>query len=374
MDSSKKKICVIYNFAAHYRAPIFIEIDKEFDCDWYFGKANDDIKKMDYSLLRGNIRELETCKVGPATWYRGMISLLRRKDYDTFLVFAMTKELSTWVFGLFARLFYPKKKVYFWSHGWYGKESRKEAIIKKQLFKLPNGGTFLYGNHARNLMIKEGLNPNRLYVVYNSLNYDEQLRVRNELIQTSVFRDYFGNSNPNIIFIGRLTKIKRFDLIISAVAELKKRERMVNLTFIGDGVERENMERMVEANNIKSQVWFYGACYDEKVNANLIYNADLCVSPGNIGLTAMHVMMFGCPAITNDDFSYQMPEFEAIKKDVTGDFFQAGNAMSLADSIGLWLEKHQDDRESVRKACYEVIDTVWNPHNQIKILKEVIEN
>lgn len=367
------KLCVIYNFAAHYRAPVFIEIDNEFDCDWYFGKANDDIKKMDYSLLKGNIHELETCKLGPITWYRGMISLLLRKDYDTFLVFAMTKELSTWVFGLLAKLFYPKKKVFFWSHGWYGKESRKGAIIKKQLFKLPNGGTFLYGNHARNLMIKEGLNPNQLYVVYNSLNYDEQLRIRKELKNTSVYRDHFGNSYPNIIFIGRLTKIKRFDLILNAVAELKKRGRLVNLTFIGDGVERENMERMVEANGIQSQVWFYGACYDEKVNANLIYNADLCVSPGNIGLTAMHVMMFGCPAITNDDFSHQMPEFEAIKVGKTGDFFKAGNATALADCISAWFKKHGNDRENVRKSCYDEIDSIWNPHNQIRILKDVIK-
>ena len=374
MEQSKKKICVIYNFAAHYRAPIFIEMDKEFDCDWYFGKANDDIKKMDYSLLKGNVQELETFKIGPTKWYRGIISLLRKKNYDTFLVFAMTKELSTWVFGLFAKLFHPTKTVYFWSHGWYGKESRKEAIIKKQFFKLPNGGTFLYGNHARNLMIKEGLDPNRLYVVYNSLNYDEQLKIRKELVNTSVYRDHFGNANSNIIFSGRLTKIKKFDLIINAVTELKKRGSLVNLTFIGDGVERENMERMVEANEIQSQVWFYGACYDEKVNANLIYNADLCVSPGNIGLTAMHVMMFGCPAITNDDISHQMPEFEAIKDGVTGDFFQAGNAVSLADCISLWLDEHKGNRDSVRKACYEVIDTVWNPHNQIRILKEEIDN
>ena len=56
-----------------------------------------------------------------------------------------------------------------------------------------------------------------------------------------------------------------------------------------------------------------GECYSEETNAKLIYNADLCVAPGNIGLTAIHVMMFGCPAITHNDFKWQMPEFEAIK-------------------------------------------------------------
>lgn len=58
------------------------------------------------------------------------------------------------------------------------------------------------------------------------------------------------------------------------------------------------------------------------VNAELIYNADLCVAPGNIGLTAMHAMMFGCPCISHNDFSWQMPEFEAIVPYKTGNFLK----------------------------------------------------
>ena len=367
------KLCIIYNFAAHYRAPVFQKIDQLYDCDWYFGKANADIRRMDYAILKGNVQELDTSKRRGFVWYHKVIKLLRNNQYDTYLVFAQTKDLSTWVFGLLARLFYPKKKVYFWSHGWYGKESRKEAFVKRQLFKLPNGGTFLYGNHARNLMIKEGLNPDQLYVIYNSLNYDEQLKVRKELAPTPIYKEHFDNHQPNIVFIGRLTKVKRFDLIIDAVTILKQRGELVNVTFIGDGVERQNMEMMVSEKGIRDQVWFYGACYDEKTNAELIFNADLCVSPGNIGLTAMHVMMFGCPAITNNDFTRQMPEFEAIKEGKTGDFFQAGDAISLADCISTWFSKHRNTRERVREACYNEIDSIWNPHNQIRILKEVIK-
>jgi glycosyltransferase involved in cell wall biosynthesis len=366
------KLCVIYNFAAHYRAPVFIEIDRAFDCDWYFGKANDDIKKMDYALLKGKVVELETWKKFSITWYRGVLGLLRKKEYDTYIVFANTKDLSTWGFGIMARILHPKKKVYFWSHGWYGKENRLEARIKRFLFRLPSGGTFLYGNHARDLMIKEGLRSDKLFVIYNSLNYDEQLKVRQLLTPQALYQEHFENSNHNIVFIGRLTKVKRFDLLLDAVAILKEKGELVNVTFIGDGIERQNMESMVEEKGILNQVWFYGACYDEKTNAELIYNADLCVSPGNIGLTAMHVMMFGCPAITNDDFACQMPEFEAIKVGKTGDFFQAGNATALAECISAWFNMHGNDRENIRKACFDEIDSIWNPHNQIRILKGVV--
>ena len=84
--------------------------------------------------------------------------------------------------------------------------------------------------------------------------------------------------------------------------------------------------------------------------------------------------MFGCPAITNDDFAHQMPEFEAIHEGLTGTFFKAYESDSLTDSISSWLAAHGNQREEVRQACYKEIDTYWNPKNQIKILKRVIEN
>ena len=49
------KLCLIYNFAQHYRTNIFTLMDKEFDVDFLFGDSMGDVKKMDYSLLHGNV-------------------------------------------------------------------------------------------------------------------------------------------------------------------------------------------------------------------------------------------------------------------------------------------------------------------------------
>lgn len=46
------KLCVIYNMAAKYRAPIFRLMDKEFDIDWHYGHQIGDIKEMDASELK----------------------------------------------------------------------------------------------------------------------------------------------------------------------------------------------------------------------------------------------------------------------------------------------------------------------------------
>ncbi len=120
-------------------------------------------------------------------------------------------------------------------------------------------------------------------------------------------------------------------------------------------------------------VWFYGACYDEKQIAEFLYNADLCVSPGNVGLTAMHAMMFGCPVISHDNFPMQMPEFEAIEVGNTGAFFKENDVDNLAETINNWI-KTCSDRESVRKSCFKVIDEKYNPHVQLETLRTTIYN
>lgn len=365
------KICQVYNDASHYRESVYRLIDETFDSDFIFGKASDDIKQMDTRALRGNVVFVENYFFDAFYWQSGVI---RRalKQYDAYILLGDAHCLSMWVLCIILRVFFPKREIYMWTHGWYGKESGIDKLIKKCFYRLANGGIFLYGNHAKELMAKEGFDSMKLHVIHNSLDYDAQLPLRQSLQQSKLFQKHFGNENKNIIFIGRLTQVKRFDLLINAVEELKKRGEKVNVTFIGDGVERQNMGRMVVEKGIKDQVWFYGACYDERTNAELIYNADLCVSPGNIGLTAMHVMMFGCPAITNDDFNHQMPEFEAIKEGKTGSFFKAGDSSTLADVISKWFENHGRDREQVRQNCYDVIDKGWNPHIQMEIINDVL--
>ena len=364
------KLCILYNFAQHYRTNIFTLIDKTFNCDWVFGDVMGDVKKMDYTLLHGKVTETNTKHLfGGWYWQPGVIGQLF-KDYDHYILLGETRALSTWMFCVLARLLKPKKKVYFWTHGWYGKETLLESFIKKLEFKLPNGGIFTYGNYARNLMIKEGFDSSKLFTIHNSLAYDKQIEVRKQLSETAVYKEHFGNDNKNLFFVGRLTAVKKLDQILKAMVICLGRGIEYNLTFIGGGEKTEELKTLTKSLGLESQVWFYGPCYDEKELSSLIYNADLCVAPGNIGLTAMHSMVFGTPCITHNDFPYQMPEFEAIKEGITGTFFKRDNVEDLAAQIDKWFETNGKKRGVVRNACIKEIDDEWNPYFQIGVLKK----
>lgn len=363
------KAILIDNIAAHYRAPIYQLLDKEIGLDFVVGDKQADIKKMDYSLLKNKVTEVHNVYFPHGYYQRGVPKLMFSK-YDTYIFLGDMRCVSNWLL-LITSLFFKKKQVYLWSHGQLGKEGKLNQLVARVFYGMADGA-FIYNERSTHLLASHGVREDKLHTIYNSLNYDAQLPIRQSLCNKPIYQEHFGNSNSNIVFIGRLTTVKRFDLLIEAVSILKQRGERLNVTFIGDGVERKNMETMVADKDIKNQVWFYGACYDEKTNAELIYNADLCVSPGNIGLTAMHVLMFGCPAITNDDFNHQMPEFEAIKTGKTGDFFKADSSSSLADVISKWFKEHGNEREKVRQACYKEIDEKWNPHHQIEIFKSVL--
>lgn len=365
------KLCCIFRKPALYREPIHRLMEKEFNIDWYFGDNDEDVKCYNTSFLE-HCTILPRKKITSSLYYvKGELSLLFKKDYNTYLMLNSTHNISVWCFALMKCLFFRKKRLYYWCHGWYGKESFLERVVKKFLFRAADG-VFTYGEYARNLMIKEGIDGNKIFPIHNSLNHKHQVELRNSGLDSDIYKLHFQNELPTLIFIGRLTPVKRLDMIVKAMGILKNQRYECNLVFVGDGTERNMLQDLIIKEGLQRHVWFYGACYDETINAKLIYNADLCIAPGNIGLTAMHSLVFGTPAITHNCFEWQMPEFEAIKEGKTGAFFERGNVESLAKVIQQWLDSHHD-RNQIRQACFREIDEKWTPEYQIEILKKYIK-
>lgn len=362
------KLCLLSITASHYRKRIYQLIDSSFECSFMFGKDNSTVKRLDVTLLK-DVKESLNIHVGKTKIYYQPNIVSKTKNYDIIIDDLGAFCLSSWILHFIK--FFRGQKVYCWDHGWYGKESFVRKWMKRLYFGLADG-TFVYGNYARNLMVKNGFDGGKLHVIHNSLDYDHQLNIRNQIKHTGVFENHFGNKHPVLCFIGRLTPVKKLDQIIDALFLLKKTGKKCNVVIIGEGPEQEHLLNKVEILDLNNCVWFYGACYDEMINAELIYNADLCVAPGNIGLTAMHAMMFGCPCISHNDFSWQMPEFEAIVPNETGNFFEKDNVNSLASVILEWFENNSSSREQIRHNCYKEIDDNWNPHKQIEIIKKVI--
>lgn len=108
------KICLIYNFAQHYRTNIFTLMDKELDYDFVFGNHYLDIKKMDYSqIVRGRVTEVQNRNIGPIEYQVGVSSIFHM-NYDAFIILGSPMYLSTWI--LLIKSKFSRKRVYLFGH------------------------------------------------------------------------------------------------------------------------------------------------------------------------------------------------------------------------------------------------------------------
>lgn len=363
-------ICCIFNFYAHYREPIYQLMDKELGCDFYLGdKYGTKLKPANYEALKG-FKGYLSPTFGIFHRFKGAHKAVMNRQYRKYIAIGDPYCISIWWLLIWSRL--TGKKTVLWTHGWYRDGNWVQNILYALFWRLPNH-IMPYGNYARNHMIEKGINPNKMTCIYNSLDYDAELK-RRSIISEDVIKKHFGNDYPVLFFIGRLLQNKRLDLIISAMKILEQKYEMkVNCVFIGDGPDKDKLIKLIEENQLMERVWFYGACYDEDEISQLINHSDLCVSPGNIGLTAIHSLTYGSPIITSDDFAYQMPEFEVVQPGVTGNFYKHNNVEDLAKTIYDWLT-NVPDRETLRQTCYKVIDEKWNPYYQIGVIKEILKN
>ena len=302
-------------------------------------------------------------------WQRGVVGRAAVTDAKIAVILGDMNVISNWIATLILKV--RGRKVVFWGHGISGGEGRAKLFLRLIFLRLADWN-LVYGKWAKRMLVKHGFPASRVTVVFNSLDYDRQKSHRTHSVDPSYYRDtgWFTDSDlPVLLFIGRLTRQKKLDQLIDAVIALNADGPRVNLVIVGSGIERDSLEE--QANNCQGYTHFFGPCYDEEILAKLIANADLCVSPGEIGLTAIHCLSYGTPVCTHGNFSEQGPEVEAIVEGETGVFFdQTSRGLRLA--IEDWISRNQD-RVQLRKKCYRIVDELYNPQNQCRIFGQVFE-
>lgn len=380
---------IIYHYFALYRLPILSELtqSKKVEFSLFSGIESEiSIKKIDYNLsklsvnsggLRWKLFTNQWLLKKKFLWQTGLISFALKSEFDSYIFLGSPYFISTWFAVSILR--FRRKKVYFWMHGVYKESPGMLDWVKMNLFYQLADGFLLYGNRASSILKKHKVKPdNQIHVIYNSLDYDKSLKFRKfvNIEGLKCFRlTYFSSSDiPVIVFIGRLNNIKKIDMLIDAQNSLKLSKGIVpfNLLLIGEGEERLNLESKSREFGLEDNVKFLGAIFDEEINSKCLLFSDLCVTPGEVGLTAIHAMSYGVPVISHNNLNIQMPEVEAIKIGQTGDLFEYGCLDSLSETIFSWLSKYPFKTKAVMEACFSVIDNYYNPHYQKKVIEDVL--
>ncbi len=310
-------------------------------------------------------------RIGPIVVQVGLIEPALKSDIDALIILGAFHWPMNWVAAILARL--AGKPVYFWTHGWLQDERGLRSWLRNTFYRLGQG-LLLYGTRARAIGIAQGFDGRRLHVIYNSLDSECHRRLRQPLDRSkaiSMRKELFGNDTiPVVACCSRLTQTRRLDLLLLAAAKLQDAQHPVAVLLIGDGPEREGLEKQARKLNVPTH--FYGDCYDEQTLYDLISTCNATVAPGKVGLTAIQSLSFGTPVITHGTTKHQMPEFEAIIPGITGDFFEEGSIDSLGAAIRSWTAT-AIPQESVRAECFAEIDRFWNPAYQVEAIERALD-
>jgi len=370
----RPRVAVIYHMFPHYRAPVMRALTRSERYDFSFWGSHDPIDgiKAFTGDAEVEVHPLGFHRTGEGGIFSGLWTLVFSRRFDALIVLGNPRFGQTWAAAVLARL--TGKTVLFWGHGWLRDYSPLKTLMRHTYFGLANG-IMVYSDRARALADQTGFPAAKVYPIYNSLDWEaaQGHRATLEIETPAALRAEVGypQDRPILICTARLTPLCRFDLLIEAAAIMNRKGHRPLVVLVGDGPMRETLEAQAKAAGVDAR--FTGAVYDEAILSRLLYAADVTVSPGKVGLTAMHSLSYGTPVVTHGDLNEQMPEVEAIVEGRTGAFFQSGDAADLARAIEGVLD-WPTDRSAIRAACMAVMEDRYTPGAQVERIEAALDS
>lgn len=139
-----------------------------------------------------------------------------------------------------------------------------------------------------------------------------------------------GRGPHRLISVGRLTPQKSFETMIEAVAILNKDSPRVLLDIVGDGPERERLERVCKASDLGKAVRFLGTQEDVP---RLLAKAELYVNSSNfegLSISLLEAIGSGLPVVATAVGGTP----EIVGPEGNGELVSPGDSEALAEAIG----------------------------------------
>ncbi|TNM55182.1 glycosyltransferase [Brevibacterium sediminis] len=172
------------------------------------------------------------------------------------------------------------------------------------------------------------------------------------------------------VMIANLIELKRVDHPIRAVAKLRDRGIDVSLTILGEGPERDRLERLVDALDVRDRVELPGYVNDVADRLKSASFSMLTSTSEGLPLSMMESMGAGCIPIVYD-ITYGPRDL--IEQGRNGFVTPMGDVAALADQIAEFLSLSADTVSAMRSSAMDTVEH-YLPEAGYRRWKSVIED
>lgn len=147
-------------------------------------------------------------------------------------------------------------------------------------------------------------------------------------------------AKSDVIFAGRLLLHKNVDILVKSIAILKEKIPSIKCLIIGDGPEKNKLERMVSSLNLTNNVFFLGFLENHDEVYSLIKSSKVFVLPSTregFGIVVAESLACGTSVITVDHPDNAAKDL--IKEGING-YLAEPNERSIADKILKIMQIH----------------------------------
>lgn len=145
--------------------------------------------------------------------------------------------------------------------------------------------------HTKRMLIHNLKINTPVTVVPNGIDYQQIAKVKP------------AKEKSDIIFAGRLLSHKNVDVILTALADLKKKNPNILAFIVGDGPERASLEKLAKQLHVENNVRFFNFLEDHNYLYALMKASRVFVFPSTregFGIVALEANASGIPVITTD--------------------------------------------------------------------------
>lgn len=214
------------------------------------GKFLEDAKAM----LPDGISTLELSPTSKLMFICNLYHQLRIHQPD--VIMTTSNDVSCFVLIL-CKCFFPKIKVICSQHlsisapltQAKGIQKLKYLLILKVMQWLwPKSDAIIVVSSALAEDVRESVMlKNSIYTIYNPIVLPDY----SSLIEQKIIFPWSDNKIPTFVFVGRLAKVKRVDLLLEAFKQIQQK-KPCRLLILGDGPEREFILDFIAKNNLNS--------------------------------------------------------------------------------------------------------------------------